>query len=169
MLAALFVRTRMRRRERFRLRYLLWFFSIFLLVLLLHPMSLWAAASTVEVIHSQDRYPAGHSYPILFHIRISSPLYIHGARDTGNGIIPTKLSFSDSPDLKIVEIQFPTPEKKGFPYTKQPLEVFPSISGRRIFYIRNEVQEKRSYKPCMTQESHLSMYHRQQDIRRLLQ
>jgi thiol:disulfide interchange protein DsbD len=101
-----------------------WTFLIFLSTVFLHPMAVSGAVVTVEVIHSRDRYPAGHSYPILFRIRISSPLYIHGARNAESGIIATELSFSDSPDLKILKIQFPEPEKKVFPYTNQPLEVF---------------------------------------------
>lgn len=124
MSAASFGRTRGCRGKRWGIRHLKGPLLVFLLVLLLHPLSAWADGATVDVIHSQAQYPAGDSYPILFRIRIPAPWYIHGANDAGNGIIPTQLSFSDSPYLKIVEIQFPATEKKHFTYSKAPLEVF---------------------------------------------
>ena len=78
----------------------------------------------MSVIHSQDRYPTGGGYPLVFSIQIPSPWYIHGTKKSEDGLIPTVLSFAESPGLKVDDIRFPAPERKKFEYTKQPLEVF---------------------------------------------
>ncbi|MBN1276938.1 MAG: hypothetical protein JXA35_05550, partial [Deltaproteobacteria bacterium] len=83
-----------------------------------------ASVAKVEVIHSQDQYLPGGDYDIIFRISISSPWYIHGAEKANEWLVPTVLSFPDSPILKVEEIRFPLPEKKRFEYSKEPLEVF---------------------------------------------
>ncbi|MBW1737888.1 MAG: hypothetical protein JRJ69_10135 [Deltaproteobacteria bacterium] len=40
--------------------------------IILFPLPSPAATASVKVIHSQDKYPAGDSYPILFKIRIGT-------------------------------------------------------------------------------------------------
>ena len=103
---------------------LIWTFLFILPGLFSSPVSSWAATCTVNVIQSQDQYPAGDSYPILFRIRVSKPWYIHGTKESGDGLIPTALSFSETPGIELREFQFPEPEKKRFEYTNEQVEVF---------------------------------------------
>lgn len=107
--------------------------------IILYPLPSPAATAGVKVIHSQDRYPAGGSYPILFQIRISKPLYIHGIKISESGLIPTVLSFPESQDLKLDEIRFPEPERKRFDYARKPVEVF---SGNILVRAKLVVSEK---------------------------
>ncbi len=101
-----------------------WTCLLFFLSLFFYPTASWAAIAKVDIIHSQDRYPAGGSYPLIFRISISSPWYIHGTREGPNGLIPTLLSFPTSPGLRLEGIQFPEPERKRFEYTKGQIEAF---------------------------------------------
>ena len=103
--------------------------SVFIWLILLaglftFPSFTRAAVVKVDVIQSQDRYPAGGSYPILLRIRIAEPWYLHGTKESGSGLIPTVLSFQASDGLRMEKIQFPEPEKKRFEYTKEPIDVF---------------------------------------------
>jgi thiol:disulfide interchange protein DsbD len=99
---------------------------IFLAVLIggFHPFPTFASTVQVEVLHSRDKYPAEGTYPILFRMEISKPWYIHGTKSEGEGLIPTLLSFQKSPGLTIEEVKFPDPEKKKFPYTSKPIEIY---------------------------------------------
>ncbi|MBW1702252.1 MAG: thioredoxin family protein [Deltaproteobacteria bacterium] len=92
--------------------------------IILFPLPSPAATASVKVIHSQDKYPAGDSYPILFKIRISKPWYIHGIKISESGLISTVLSFPESQGIKLEEIRFPEPERKRFDYARKPVEVF---------------------------------------------
>lgn len=83
-----------------------------------------AAIAKVNIIQSQEQYLAGSTCPVLFQITISNPWYIHGAKKTSDSIIPTVLSFSESPGVKLDDIQFPSPERKKFAYTKEEVEVY---------------------------------------------
>jgi thiol:disulfide interchange protein DsbD len=83
-----------------------------------------AATAQVEVVQSQDRYPVGGAYPILFRITIAEHWYLHGAKESGNGLIPTVLSFQQGQEIRIEKIRFPEPQRKKFDYTKEPVEVF---------------------------------------------
>jgi thiol:disulfide interchange protein DsbD len=94
------------------------------LIGILHPLPALASTVQVEILHSRDRYPAGGTYPILFRLKISKPWYIHGTKSEGEGLIPTLLSFQKSPGLKVEEVNFPEPEKKKFPYTSKPIEIY---------------------------------------------
>ncbi len=107
--------------------------------IILLPGSSPAATAGVKVIHSQDRYPAGGSYPILFHIRISKPWYIHGTQMTESGLIPTVISFPELKNIQLKEIRFPEPEKKRFDYAKKPVEVF---SDKILVSVRLVVGER---------------------------
>jgi len=78
----------------------------------------------MEIIHSRNAYPAGGTYPIAFRIQIVSPWYIHGVREDADILIPTRLSFSEGPWIRIEAIDFPLPEQKKFPYADGAIEVF---------------------------------------------
>jgi len=51
-------------------------------------------------------------------------LYIHGTKESKNGLVPTKLSFPESSEIKLENIQFPSPAKKRFEYSEKPVEIF---------------------------------------------
>ena len=89
-----------------------------------HPFPTSASTVRVETLHSQDKYPTEGTYPVLFRLKISKPWYIHGTKSEGEGLIPTLLSFQEFPGLKIVETKFPAPQKKKFPYTSKPIEIY---------------------------------------------
>jgi thiol:disulfide interchange protein DsbD len=91
---------------------------------LLWPTILWAATATVDIVHSQDRYPAGGFYPLMVRIKIQNPWYLHGTGESKEGLIPTVASFSETEFLKVEGLRFPEPEKKRFEYAKEPIEVF---------------------------------------------
>lgn len=97
---------------------------ILLFVFLVFPSPSGAATVRVEVIQSRSQYPAGGSYPIQFLVRVNKPWYLHGTGTGEEGLIPTLLTFPDSPALKVGGIKFPAPDKKRFEYTKNPVEVF---------------------------------------------
>lgn len=99
-------------------------FLLFFSAVISSPLSSWGSIATVDVIHSRDQYLPGGSYDILFRVSISSPWYLHGAEESEEGLIPTVISFPDSPDVNVEKVQFPLPEKKKFQYSKKPLEVF---------------------------------------------
>jgi thiol:disulfide interchange protein DsbD len=88
------------------------------------PFPTFASTVRVETLHSQDKYPAEGTYPVLFRLKISKPWYIHGTKSEGEGLIPTLFSFQEFPGLKIVETKFPVPQKKKFPYTSKPIEIY---------------------------------------------
>jgi len=119
---------------------LIWpFLFIVLSWLFSSPLPSWAATCSVNGIQSRDQYPAGDSYPILFQIRVSKPWYIHGTKESGDGLIPTVLSFSETPGVEIREFQFPEPEKKRFEYTNELVDVF---SGEFLVQGKLFVDEK---------------------------
>jgi len=77
----------------------------------------------VTVIHSQDTYPAGGSYPLLFRVHVSDNWYIHEAGKAGSDLIPTILRFKPVAGATITEIRFPSPEKKQFSFTNETINV----------------------------------------------
>ena len=94
------------------------------LTFLVSPPPSGAATVRVEVIQSRDEYPAGGSYPIQFLVRVTKSWYIHDTGAGEEGLIPTVLTFPDSPIFRVEGITFPAPEKKRFEYTKKPVGVF---------------------------------------------
>ena len=99
-------------------------FAFIFISIVFFPPSSPAATVSVKIIHSQDKYPVGGSYPILFDIQISKPWYIHGTKMKEGGLIPTVMSLPEPQNIQFKELQFPEPEKKRFEYTKKPVEVF---------------------------------------------
>lgn len=100
------------------------FFTILVSINFLPLYSLWASTVQVEVLHSQDKYPLKGTYPIFLRLKISKPWYLHGIKSEGEGLIPTVLSFRESPGLKLEGIRFPEPDRKKFEYTSKPIEIF---------------------------------------------
>jgi len=101
--------------------------TTFLFILLfaetLFALPSWAATVKVDVIHSQDRYQAGESYPVLFRLSIGDKRFIHGPVKEGD-LIPTEFTFSDPSRINIRDILFPLTENKKFDYTSEPIAVF---------------------------------------------
>ena len=126
------------------------------LISIFHPFPSFASTVQVEVLHSHDRYPSEGTYPILFRLKISKPWYIHGTKSEGEGLIPTLLSFQKSPGLTVEEVKFPIPEKKKFPYTSKPIELYSgTILVRGTLSVRGTVASgsqvikgKLSYQAC---------------------
>jgi thiol:disulfide interchange protein DsbD len=100
----------------------------------------WASTVRVGVIHSQDRYRAGGSYPLLFRLAIPKDLNIHGTKE-GDDLIPTTLSFPDHPELRMQGIQFPEPEKKRFAYATGPVETYSGdVLVRATLVVRGDAE-----------------------------
>ncbi|MBK5102548.1 MAG: hypothetical protein JJE15_16450, partial [Desulfobacteraceae bacterium] len=93
----------------------------------------------MNIIHSLNHYPAGGGHQIVISILIPSSWYVHGTGKSEAGLIPTVLSFAESPGLKVDDIRFPAPERKKFEYAKQPVEVF---SGEILVRATLVVDEK---------------------------
>ncbi len=117
----------------------------------------WAATATVEVVHSQDRYAPGGSYPLAFRLHIKDPWYIHG---TGaDEPFPTSLSFSTPPGITLQEIRFPPARKKKFPYNRKTVEVFSGdipvkarlVVARDASPGTHTIEGLFSYQPCSAQ------------------
>ena len=129
---------------------------ILLFVFLVSPSPSWAATVQVEVIQSRSQYPAGGSYPIHFLVRVNNPWYIHGTGASKEGLIPTLLTFPDSPVFRVEDIKFPASEQKRFEYTKSPVEVFSGefrIRARIITNInapagKQTIKGKLSFQAC---------------------
>ncbi len=97
---------------------------ILLSIAVLWPTLSFADTVEVKILHSQDKYPADGSYAILLNLHISDTWYIHGSEKSGGDLIPTELSFPEDSGVSIEDIQFPSPSKKMFDYSEEPLEIF---------------------------------------------
>jgi len=110
----------------------------------------------VETLHSQNPYPAGGKYPILFRLKIEKPWYIHGVEKEDEFIYPTALSFLKSPNLKIKKITFPEPEKVKFPYRDDAVDVYSGTIlvkailavGKKTPEGENVIEGKLAYQAC---------------------
>ena len=127
-----------------------------IIISIFHPFPAFASTVQVEVLHSRDKYPAEGTYPILFRLKIAKPWNIHGTKSGEEGLIPTVLSFQESPSLTVEEVQFPEPEKKKFPYTSKPIEIYSgTILVRGTLMVRSAlpsgsqgIKGKLSYQAC---------------------
>jgi thiol:disulfide interchange protein DsbD len=99
------------------------FLLIFLLSVTLFALPVWASTVKVDIIQSQDRYPAGSSYPLLFRLSIGDKWFIHGPVKEPD-TTPTELSFGDQSRIRIEDILFPVTENKKFEYNSEPVAVF---------------------------------------------
>ncbi len=122
----------------------LWFFAVRLCIVFCHILFFYTASSAaapvqVEVVQSQDKYPAGGSYPILFKIRIAEKWYLHGPGKTDKSPVYTALAFQKNPVVRITDIAFPPPDKKKFSYSDEAVDVY---SGHIQVRALLEVSEK---------------------------
>ena len=101
-----------------------WLFLLSLCVSVLFPINSLAATVEVKVFHSQDKYPAGGTFPVLFQLHIADAWYIHGTKESGEDLVATVLSFPETPGIYIKDIRFPSPEKKKFDYSDEAIELF---------------------------------------------
>jgi thiol:disulfide interchange protein DsbD len=134
------------------------FIPLLLLFLFSFPaFTAWASTVQVEVIHSQDQYETGRSYPFLFRLIIAKPWYIHGIKAEPD-LIPTALAVQGKPGLKIMGIQFPPAESKKFEYADRPTSVFSGeILVKATLRVAKDaanggqvVEGKLSYQACST-------------------
>lgn len=105
------------------------FFLILLLIIVWFPSQGPASDQTavqVDVIHSQERYPAGGTYPIRLQLRIPEEWYIYGPADNQPGSLlnPTTISFKKAPGVTVRYILFPEPEPVETPFQDEPLLLF---------------------------------------------
>ncbi len=112
-------------------------FIILLLMLAWFPSPAHASDQTavqVEVIHSQDRYPAGATYPIRLRLRIPDEWYIYGPGENkpGSPLHPTRLFFGEVPGVTVRDIRFPEPEAVEMPFQEEPLLLFEGTVPVRI-------------------------------------
>jgi thioredoxin:protein disulfide reductase len=99
------------------------FLLILLLAKTLCALPSWAATVKVDVIHSQDRYEAGASYPLLFRLSIADKWYIHGTVKEDD-LVPTEFVFGEQPRVRIKDLLFPLTENKKFDYLNEPVALF---------------------------------------------
>ena len=128
---------------------------IVLLSLTLRALPSAAATVKVEVIHSQDRYEAGSSHPLLFRLSIADKWYIHGPLKEGD-LIPTEFVFADQSRIRIRDLVFPMTENKKFDYLSETVALFSGeIMVRAILTLPEDtphgehvVKGKISYQAC---------------------
>jgi thioredoxin:protein disulfide reductase len=101
-----------------------WAIIVQVILLLFSSLPPVNATVQVEVIHSQDKYPAGRSYPIHFKLLIPASWYLHGAEGRGIDFISTVLAFQPPSDIEIKDIRFPDPVLKKFDYGDRAVPVF---------------------------------------------
>jgi thiol:disulfide interchange protein DsbD len=107
---------------------------------------LWAAPTvTAEVIHSQDQYQAGGTYPVIIRLRVAESWYIHSAREEEDGLIPTALAFENGPFIEADDVRFPEPGRQEFAYTDGEVEVY-SDTFRVVAMIRVDEKTPRGEK-----------------------
>ena len=134
-------------------------FSISLLIITINLYFLlpsWASTVKVEIVHSQDQYQVGETYPMLFHITIDKGWYLHGPVDEGSGLIPTVLSFQAPPAITVEGIKFPEPGKQKFEYAEELIEVYSGEILLRASLVVNsnappgpaEIKGKLTYQAC---------------------
>jgi thioredoxin:protein disulfide reductase len=115
-----------------------------------------AATVKVDILHSQDRYPAGGRYPLLFRLTIAGPWYLHGTKGEEGSLIPTAMRFQAGPGAAVEGFRFPTSQKKRFDFTPEPVEVYSGeVLVRAMLAVRGEaplgsqeVQGELSYQAC---------------------
>jgi thiol:disulfide interchange protein DsbD len=78
----------------------------------------------LEVLHAQDHYQAGKTYPLLLRVTITDGWYIHGDKLGDPFLFPTRLLFDKPPQVKIGSIRFPKAKAEKFAYVPEPLELY---------------------------------------------
>jgi thiol:disulfide interchange protein DsbD len=113
-----------------------------LLILFIPPLLCAAPIVEVDIIHSQDRYPAGGSYPILLKLKIAKDWYIHCPDDDEEGLIPTEIDFESTAFYRFIEIHFPEPTKKKFAFTSRPIiEIhFPEPTKKKFAFTSRPIE-----------------------------
>jgi len=120
------------------------------------PFPSRAATVQVETLGPMETCVAGKACPVRFRFRVSPAWYIHGPGSPDDGMIPTSLSFPDSPWIKVIDIRFPEPKKKAFPYASEPVKVLSGefeVAARIVIAPdappgRQEITGRLSYQAC---------------------
>ncbi len=84
----------------------------------------WSATASVKVVQSEMSYAPGGSYPVLFHVQIQFPWFLHGPVKSSENPHPTEFRFAESGDIRINNIQFPPTAEKKFSFTDKTVDVF---------------------------------------------
>jgi thiol:disulfide interchange protein DsbD len=78
----------------------------------------------LDIIHSQDHYQAGKTYPLLLRIVIADGWYIHGDKLRDLFLFPTQLLFEGNPQIQIGSTRFPKAQEQKFAYAAEPLALY---------------------------------------------
>ncbi len=132
---------------------------LLLSAIVLLPQYSTATTVEVEIIQSQDKYPAGGKYPILFNLHISGSWYIHGSKESDPGLVHTEISFPETRGIKVTDIKFPATAKKKFAYSDEAVDLFfGDIPIRATLHINKstppqkiKIIGKLSYQACTSQ------------------
>ena len=116
----------------------LYIFIPALIISLFIPFVSFGSTVKVDIIHSTDKYRTGATYPIIFRLKISEPYYIHSSTGSEDYIIPTKITFDDTRDLKVTGITFPEPERIKFDYISDHMDVYSGDILVRANILTNE-------------------------------
>ncbi len=103
------------------------FFVLCLMVLFLQlffPLNAWSATASVNMDQSRESYVPGKSYPVVFQVRIQFPWFLHGPDKSSENPFPTQFRFSESPDIRISDVQFPPTIEKKFSFTDKSVAVY---------------------------------------------
>jgi thiol:disulfide interchange protein DsbD len=115
-----------------------------------------AATVKVDILHSQDRYPAGGKYPLLFRLTIAGEWYLHGTKGDEGTLLPTVMRLQAGPGVEVEEFRFPPPQRRKFEYAPEPVELYSgevlvgaklSVSGEAPLGPQ-EIQGELSYQAC---------------------
>jgi len=119
-------KTAFREMDRRRRKAFVWGLMLLTALVMLFTVSAlpsMAPTASVRAVLSQENYPAGGEYPVLFTVRVTDPWFLHGPHEA-DGMLATRLTFSGIGPIEIIDVQFPSPKKVKFPYADQPLEVY---------------------------------------------
>jgi thioredoxin:protein disulfide reductase len=118
--------TALKRLDRCKRKGSVWGLALIPVIVMLFTVSArpsMAPTASVRAVLSQESYPAGGEYPVLFTVRVTGPWFLHGPREA-DGMLATRFTFSGIGPIEIADVQFPAPKKVKFPYIDQPLEVY---------------------------------------------
>ncbi len=96
----------------------------------------------IESIPTVDRYPAGASYPLLFHVTIDSPWHVNSDHPGDEFLVPTTISLDPPEGMNVGRVSFPEAMQKKFIFSDTELSVF-----EREFYVLSSITVPPSIQP----------------------
>jgi len=96
----------------------------------------------IEVVPTVDRYPAGASYPLLFHVTVDEPWHVNSNQPHDEFLIPTTISLDPPEGMNVGRFSFPAPLLKKFEFSDTKLSIF-----EREFYVLSSITIPPSIQP----------------------